>query len=92
MAERPTLAELRSRLSECARYYGGAIPREAALVWDGYFAGLLEWGLIGPAEHAELINLLPKLPDNPVMRVFLGWDDDTMRQDRHLPESTNPER
>ena len=43
MAERPTVAEMRERLAECVRHFGGAIPREAALVWDGYFAALIEW-------------------------------------------------
>jgi hypothetical protein len=76
MAERPTVAEIRERLAQCTRHYGGAIPRDAALVWDGYFAALIEWGLISPAEHAELLALLPRVPDSPVMGVFLGWERD----------------
>ena len=60
MAERPTVVEMKERLAECARHCGGAIPRDAALVWDGYFAALIEWGLISPAEHAELLGLLPE--------------------------------
>jgi hypothetical protein len=85
MAERPTVAEMRERVAECARHYGGAVPREAALVWDGYFAALIEWGLISPAEHAELHDLLPELPDNPVMGVFLGWE-----RDQAEPPAPNP--
>jgi len=76
MAERQTVAEIRARLAECARHYGGAIPRDAALVWDGYFAALIEWGLVSPDEHAELLALLPPLPDSPEMGVFLGWERD----------------
>jgi hypothetical protein len=74
MAERPTVAEMRERLAECARHSGGVIPQDAALVWDGYFAALIEWGLISPAEHAELLGLLPPISDSPVMGVFLGWE------------------
>jgi hypothetical protein len=74
MAKRPTVAEMRERLAECARHYGGVIPRDAALVWEGYFAALIEWGLISPAEHAELLGLLPGVPDSPVMGVYLGWE------------------
>jgi hypothetical protein len=74
---KPEVTELRERLAECARHYGGAIPRDAALVWDGYFAALVEWGLISPAEHAEFSDLLPRVPDNPVMGMFLGWERDT---------------
>jgi len=72
MAERPTVAEMRERLAECARHGGGVIPRDAALVWDGYFAALIEWGLISLTKHAELLALLPELPDSPVLGVFLG--------------------
>ena len=74
MAECPTMAEMRERLAECKRHYGGTITREAALVWDGYFAALLEWGLISPGGHGELLDLLPRISDSPVMCVFLGWD------------------
>ena len=50
------------------------IPREAALVWEGYFAALIEWGLLSPSEHKVLVDLLPATPDSPVMGVFLGWE------------------
>lgn len=76
MANRPTVDELRERLADCARHHGGAISPEAALVWDGYFAALIEWGLLSPAEHAELVALLPARPLHPVLGVFLGWDRD----------------
>jgi hypothetical protein len=74
MADRPTVAEMLERLSACARHYGGTISRDAAIVWDGYFAALLEWGLISPGDHSVLSNLLPKIPDNPVLGVFLGFE------------------
>ena len=76
MTDRPTVAEMRDRFAQCARRYGGTIPRDAGLVWDGYIAALLEWGLIAPADHSELSDLLPQVADNPVLGVFLGWEQD----------------
>ena len=77
MAERPAVGEMRERLTKCASHFGGAIPRDVALVWDGYFAALIEWGQISPAEHAELLALLPVMPDSPVVGMLLGWQRDT---------------
>jgi hypothetical protein len=75
MAEVPTLEELQARLTEAVIYYGGELPKEAALVWEGYFAALLEWGLISVGIHAALADMLPKITDNPVMGIFLGFDN-----------------
>lgn len=74
MNDRMMIEELRNRIAECARHYGGAITRDAGFVWDGYLAALLEWGLLSPAGHSELSSMLPKVADNPVMGVFLGWE------------------
>ena len=74
MAERPTYRELEDRVAQSAAAHGGVVPPDVGLVWDGYFAALLEWGLITPDEHSRLSDLLPRIPDNPVLGVFLGWD------------------
>jgi hypothetical protein len=74
MTERPTVTEMRERVAACTRHYGGTLPNEIALMWDGYFAALIEWGLISPAEHAELLALLPPRPENPVLGIFFGFD------------------
>lgn len=73
MAERPTLTELQSRVREALAYYGGVLPNDAALVWDGYFAALLEWGLLSVQDHETLMKMLPEVPNNPVIHVFLDW-------------------
>lgn len=75
MASAPTLEELQSRVREAVAYCGGKLSRDAALVWDGYFAALLEWGLISVSAHAVLVDMLPRLADNPVMGIFLGFDN-----------------
>jgi hypothetical protein len=53
---------------------GGSALIRAALVWDGYLAALLEWGLISVADHELLTSLLPHIEDNPVIRIFTGWE------------------
>jgi hypothetical protein len=70
----PTLAELQDRVRQSITYYDGSLPKDAALVWDGYFAALLEWGLISVSDHEALLSMIPEVPDNPVVRVFLGWE------------------
>ena len=74
MPDLQTLAELESRVRQSTEYYGGSLSKEAALVWDGYLAALLEWGLISITDHEALTKMLPEVADNPVVRVFLGWD------------------
>jgi len=76
MAEVPTFPELQGRVRQSVAYYGGVLPKEAALVWDGYFAALVEWGLISVSDHEALVRMLPEVPNNPVVRVFLGWERD----------------
>jgi hypothetical protein len=72
MSTGPTLEEMRTRLQEEIQHFGGVMPERVALVWHGYLAALIEWGLITINEHAQLTEMLPKIPDNPVMAVFLG--------------------
>ncbi|HUE74924.1 MAG TPA: hypothetical protein VMP01_28920 [Pirellulaceae bacterium] len=72
----PTLEELRSRLQREIDHFHGLLPERVALVWDGYFAALIEWGLISVAEHEELVKMLPEIPDNPVMTMYLGRKGD----------------
>jgi hypothetical protein len=71
MIDRPDPSELAHRIAE----HLASRPDQAALVsacWHGYLGGLLEWGLLSPAAHGDLIALLPPLDPNPVMDIFLG--------------------
>jgi hypothetical protein len=77
---KPTLDELRGRVRDSFDFYGGSLPRDATLAWDGYFAALVEWGLISVGDHAALVALLPRdtMPrgnDDPVKHILLGWDE-----------------
>lgn len=75
MAERALIDEIARRIERERGHSGGHIPERVALVWYGYLAGLIEWGMISVAEHAELSNLLPQIADNPVMAVLLGREE-----------------
>ena len=74
MSSRPTTQEIKARIQSEKDCFGGILPERVALVWDGYLAGLLEWGLITPSEHKQFSDMLPEILNNPVMRVFLGHD------------------
>jgi hypothetical protein len=74
MNSRPALQEIKDRIQSEVDQFGGNLPERVALVWDGYLAALLEWDLITPSEHKDLSDMLPEIPDNPVMAVFLGRD------------------
>jgi hypothetical protein len=71
MITQQVFSDVKSRLQAEAAYFNGAIPERVALVWDGYIAALLEWGLISVPQYDGLSDLLPKIPDNPVLAIFL---------------------
>lgn len=64
--------ELRERIQADARAYGGVLPREAIIAWEGYLAALIEWSHLSTAEHARLCDLLPRIENSPVTHVLLG--------------------
>jgi hypothetical protein len=69
------IAELRWRIAEDARRYGGTLPREAAVAWGGYLAGLIEWDVISVGEHEQLSRLLPPVDESPVTHILISWND-----------------
>ena len=46
--------------------------RDISIAWDGYIAALLEWDLITPAQHLQLLESLPDVSDSPVCEIFIG--------------------
>jgi hypothetical protein len=76
MSHVPQLAELQDRVRESIAAHGGTMPPDLALVWDGYFAALLEWGLISVSDHKALVDMLPDVPNKPVLEIFLGSGSD----------------
>jgi hypothetical protein len=72
MAERPTMAEMRTRILREIRHYRGNLPERVAIAWDGYLAALIEWDLISVKDHSELVDLLPDIENNPIIDILLG--------------------
>ncbi len=67
--------ELETRIKADINHFEGDLSERYALAWNGYLAGLYEWGLI--ERYHYLVNLLPKIsrPD-PILEIFEGRDDD----------------
>lgn len=70
------VAELRQRIAEDASRYGGSLPREAIIAWEGYLAALIEWDVLSVGEHQALCGLLPRIEDSPATHILLGWEDE----------------
>jgi hypothetical protein len=69
------VGELRERIEQDARRYGGTLPREATIAWEGYLAALIEWDVLSIGEHERLSALLPRIEGSPVTHILLGGDE-----------------
>jgi len=76
VTERPTFAELENRIRRDIKHFGGNLPERNSIAWSGYLAALVEWGLISASEDERLVNLLPKVEDNPAVKILLGRPDE----------------
>jgi len=65
----PTEEELRDRI---ARHLSWRGTDTVALLWRGYLASLLEWGLIEVHVHDKLLTLLPKVGIKELDEIFSG--------------------
>lgn len=66
---KPTEEELERRIRRHLRWRGSA--DEAALLWRGYLAGLLEWGLVDVSVYERLCLLLPDVGRKELVELFL---------------------
>jgi hypothetical protein len=62
--------ELKKRLEDVKS--GHTFDDRYACCWRGYLAALIEWGLISPNTHLELIKLIPIEEPDPSDSIFLG--------------------
>ena len=69
---RPTLTHLQQLVRQSITEHKGALPKESALVWFGYFAALLAWELLSVEDYGTLLELLPDYPNDPVVQRILG--------------------
>jgi hypothetical protein len=75
MADQPTVEEFEHRIRRDTDHFGGKLPERTVLVWYGYLAALIEWGLISVPEHQQLCKMLPRMEDNPATTILLGRED-----------------
>jgi hypothetical protein len=71
--EAPSELELRYRIRT---HLAHRRDDSVALVWRGYLAALVEWGLISLSCHDRLSAMLPKVGIATVKEVFLGLPDE----------------
>jgi len=69
---RPTLTHLQQVVRRSVVEHKGALPKESALVWFGYFSSLLAWELLSVEDYGALIELLPDYPDDHEVQRILG--------------------
>ena len=70
--KRPTLTHLQQLVHQSVTEHKGALPKESALVWFGYFASLVTWELLSVEDYGTLLEMLPDYPDDPVVQRILG--------------------
>ncbi len=63
----PTEEELANRI---VRQLSWRNTETVALIWRGYLAGLLEWGLIEVSTYGRLSKLLPKVGGKALYELF----------------------
>jgi hypothetical protein len=67
--------EMKGRFERSIAAHGGVLPDPLAAAWDGYLAALMEWGMLSPGGHERLLELLPRVPGNPVLEILSGeWN------------------
>ncbi|MFN5350364.1 MAG: hypothetical protein ACK5A0_12640 [Polaromonas sp.] len=64
----PTEEELRNRITRQLEWRGST--DEVALIWHGYLAGLMEWGLIEVHVFDRLKALLPQVGNKELSELF----------------------
>jgi hypothetical protein len=64
----PTEEELRNRIRRQLQWHGSTDT--VALIWHGYLAALLEWGVIDIQIYDRLISLLPSIGYKELDELF----------------------
>jgi hypothetical protein len=72
--DQSTQDELAARIHADATHFAGELPRDYAIAWRAYLAGLLEWGVLDVASHTALVGLIPPVDDDPAVTILLGRD------------------
>jgi hypothetical protein len=76
MPEKPTIEEIKYRITQHLAARGAPEMRDVSIAWEGYIAALLEWGLISPHDHDVLRELLPETSSKVVYEIFVGLPEE----------------
>jgi hypothetical protein len=81
--EIPTEEELRSRITRQLKWRANS--DEVVLIWHGYLAGLMEWGIIELETYERLSELLPHKGNKVLAELFQG-EPLTAEREREIDE------
>ena len=71
MKLKATREELMSRMKGHVAYHEG--DATCKLLWKGYFAGLMEWGVLDADDYHALNDAVGELGQPEVIEIFLGY-------------------
>ncbi|MFA5951346.1 MAG: hypothetical protein WC807_13785 [Hyphomicrobium sp.] len=70
----PTIEELRKRMQEHLAYRKDSDV--VHLLWKGYLAALMEWGVLEGGDYHELNGVLKEVGEDELREIFLGFPDE----------------
>ncbi len=71
MARNPEKSELRDRIAKHLAFRNNSL--EVQLLWKGYLAGLMEWGLLSDKDYHELDAMIGRTAEVERVEVFVGF-------------------
>ncbi len=71
MARKPSKEELKNRILPHVRHH--ANNAACILLWKGYLAAMMEWGIIEPNDYHELNGMLGDTEEDLRRELFLGY-------------------
>jgi hypothetical protein len=71
MTHMPKKSELRDRIIKHLAYRNNS--EQAQLLWKGYLAGLMEWGLLSDVDYHELDNMIGDAAEEVRVEIFVGY-------------------
>ena len=70
MAELPTKEEIEKRMTAHLEHRGNSDT--VNLLWKGYLAALMDWGVLRPDDYHDLNDLLNDVGEEERRELFLG--------------------
>jgi hypothetical protein len=70
MAELPTKEEIEKRMTAHLEHRGNSDT--VHLLWKGYLAALMDWGILRPDDYHDLNDLLNDVGEEERRELFLG--------------------